>query len=197
MIGLKEQRIAYATMAAFAVAVAMATFASGCAKRQAQRAVQISLTGLAHGVVAADTLVADAWPTAAEGAREQVLDEREAAPEMTVEEGMARYEELLAVWNQTLQAMRGARSLLYAGQSAFDAWLASGELPEQWVAFCAGIGQAVEHLIGALEESPLEVPLSLRGAGAYAARACELAAPWVNIPLPSVAGASDKEESGE
>lgn len=195
MIGPKEQRVAYATMAAFTVAVAMTTFASGCAKRQAQRTVQASLTGLAHGVYAADSLVADAWPTAAERARAQVLEERDASPGMTVEAGMARYEDLIGAWNRALQAMRGAREALYLGQSAFDAWLAVDELPEQWVAFCASAGQAVEYLIGLLDEVGLGAPLQLRGAGAYVATACEVAAPWVAVAMPRVAGAG--EERGE
>ena len=190
MIGPSERRGAIAGAAALVVMAAMATAASsGCAKREAQRAVQTSLTGLAHGVNAADALVADAWPSAARRARAQVLVERNEAPAMTVGEGMARYEDLLVAWNNTLRAMRGARRALYLGQSAFDTWLASGELPEQWITFCASVGETVEHLIGLLGEVGLEVPLQLRSAGEFARRACEVAAPWVVVSSLSVAGA--------
>jgi hypothetical protein len=196
MIGLREQRAAFATMAAFATATALATFASGCAKQEAQRAVQSSLTGLAHGVNAADALVADAWPSAAERARAQVIEERDSSPGMTVEAGMARYEAVMSTWNRTLQVMRGAREVLYIGQAAFDVWLASGELPEQWITFCASAGEAVGHLVSLLGQVGLDVPLQLRGAGEYAARACELAAPWITEATLSPSGGA-RDERGQ
>lgn len=189
------QRSAVAGAVAIMAMAAMATIAStGCAKRDAQRAVQVSLTGLAHGVNAADELVASAWPEAAQRARAQVVEEREASPGMTVDQGMARYDELLAKWTLALQAMRTVRQVLYTGQTAVDAWISSGRLPEQWIAFCAGVGATVANVIALLGEINVEVPVELQGAGRHASRACALAEPWLSGSLASPAGPSERDE---
>lgn len=164
---------------------------TGCAERDAQRAVQASLTGLAHGVDAADQLVNERWPGAAEEARATVLRERESDPEMTVEAGMARYEALMAAWNRGLQAMRGIRELLHVGQSAVDIWIGTGEMPASWSRFCDGIEQGIEGLLRFLEVVGVDPPEALSGAASYASEACALAAPWIH----GMATAEDDEPS--
>lgn len=174
--------------ATLAFAVVFLAACSSCAERDAQRAVQSSLTGLAHGVEAADRLVAEAWPAAAGQAREQVLSEREQDESVSVEDGMRRYDEIMDNWTTALNAMRAVREALFVGQAAFDVWLSAGSLPESWAAFCLNVEVMLVDLLDGLSAVGVDVPPPLRGAPGFAGAACEAAKPWLPLPTPENSG---------
>lgn len=176
-----------------AVALAALVFA-GCAERQAQRAVQVAMTSLAHGLDATDQVISERWPHAAALAREQVIREREADPAMTVEFGMNRYDQLMANWNLVLTVMRSVRSSLYVGQAAMDSWLSVGELPRTWEDFCSSIGELIGTLVALLDTLDVERPEPLSSAQVFAGEACTLARPWVERLGPGGPGEERAEQ---
>lgn len=164
-------------------AICLAILCAGCnAERDAQIAVQAALTGLAHGVHAADTALQPRYAEAADEAQEQVLEEREAAlaagDTYTVEHGMERYDELIEPYEAALTALRAIRSVLYVGQGALDSWVGSGELPNAWGSFCGGIEDAVQGVLSTLASIGVEVPATVVSLSNFADTACETAGPW-------------------
>jgi hypothetical protein len=160
----------------------------GCAERQAQVAVQGSLTGLAHGVHTASELIAERMPTAAEAARQAMLAERrscaeaseseECPPQDDMEAWMENYEERLSVWNDGITALRAVQETLLVGQAALTAWVEHGSLPASWGTFCGSIEDGVQGVLSMLEAVGVDVPDALQGAFGFASEACELAGPW-------------------
>jgi hypothetical protein len=162
---------------------------AGCAERQAQVAVQSSLTGLAHGVQAASEIIAEEMPTAAESARQAMLEERRNCAEADttdprchpvgdVAAWMANYESRLSVWNDGITALRGVQDSLFVGQAAVAAWIASGNLPAAWAPFCGSIEEGVQAVLSMIGSVGVDVPPVLEAMSGFASEACELAGPW-------------------
>lgn len=181
--------------------ITMSLICAGCAERQAQVAVQSSLTGLAHGVHAADEIVAERMPTAAEEARSAMLEERRVCgeaeppdPDCPAQDDMpawmSRYESRMETWNTGVTALRGVRESLYIGQAAVTAWIEAGSLPASWGTFCGSVGDGLASVLEMLEVVGVDVPPELQAASGFASRACELAGPWFH----AVAGTEDEEE---
>jgi hypothetical protein len=147
---------------------------SSCAARQAQVAVQASLTSLATGLVTADEAVAGAMPDAAAEAREQVLRESE-----SVDQGLARYDVLMRPWSDATEALRVTRAALYLAQGGVSAWIDSGDLPASWEPLCADVGASVEALVELLQNLGIELPEVVTLIAGYAEQACTLARPWI------------------
>ncbi len=161
----------------------------GCAERQAQVAVQSSLTSLAHGVQAASGIVAEQMPTAAEAARQAMLEERRNCAEADtadprchpvgdVAAWMANYESRLSVWNEGILALRGVQDSLYVAQAAVTAWVEVGSLPSSWGPFCVSIEGGVQGILTMLGGIGVDVPPVLGAASGFASEICELAGPW-------------------
>jgi hypothetical protein len=167
----------------------LAILCVGCAEKQAQVAVQSSLTGLAHGVQASSEIVAERMPTAAEEARQAMLAERRACAESEapgpdchppgdIAAWMANYESRLSVWNDGILALRGVQESLFIGQAALTAWIESGALPASWGVFCGAIEEGVQSILSMLGVVGVDVPPALGAASNFASEACELAGPW-------------------
>jgi len=159
-----------------AVLVVVVLLAAGCAARQAQVAVQASLTSLATGLVAADEAVAAAMPDAAAEARDQVLREPGC---VSTDQGLARYDVLMRPWADAVEALRVTRAALYLAQGGVSVWIESGNLPASWEPLCADVGASVEALVELLQNLGIELPEVVPLLAEYAEQACTVAGPWI------------------
>lgn len=154
-----SRRIRILMPAVFAVA-AVATL-SGCTVRRAQVATQTSLTSVADGVQAAADIVARSVPAAEPG------------------EGVEAYRERAAAHYQAATAYDSSREALLALQAAQDAWVISGDLPDNWPALCSALGDAVGHLISSIEVAGVDLPAALSVAPGAVSSACSIAASFI------------------
>lgn len=144
-------------MRTYALVVALPVLLLGCAQRDAQIAVQASLTGLAHGLRAADEVVA-----------ETITNEE---PEVF----LARREQ----WHAVVTGLEHASGLLHVGQAALTVWVVSGRLPaEDWGPFCESIEGAVAAVLVLLDTVGVPVPQRLHDAVPMTATICVVAARW-------------------
>lgn len=154
--------------------VGLAVLLSGCAERKAQVSVQSALTALAHGLDAADAIVADRTATAAAVARAEVLEEFPG----DVVAGLARYDEIMAPWTRTAVALRTTRSALLLAQGGVTAWVETGALPAAWAELCAGVEQAFGALLDMLEGLGIDVPDAVGALRPASGTICRIAGPW-------------------
>lgn len=161
--------------------VIIAFMCVGCAETQAQRMSQTTMTGLAHTLNATDAIVEPLFAKAALSARNQVIKERESDRLITVDEGMDRYRELMDDWYQLMEGLTLSRRILIIGQSALDIWLSSGDLPDEWVEFCHGVGEAFLNLVVLLEEVDVEVPEVLETLSPRVDTMCRMASAFIVV----------------
>jgi hypothetical protein len=156
----------------------------GCAERQAQTAVQTSLTAMAEGVVTIATVTRDGYPAARQQAqddasdwcREQGLEPRQCPA------GYERAREALEPWRDLREAIPILTSALRLGQAATDIWVQTGELPDQWGSFCEAIGDATSEVARLIEVCGVDVPESVMGIAEQGAMVCGIA---VNFFTPA------------
>lgn len=149
------------SVTALGLAVLVLSFLGGCTVRRAQVAVQAGLTSTADGVQTAADIVAGHVPPAIPGEGVESYNARTAA-----------FEEAAVAYDATAEALRA----LQAGQ---DAWVHSGDLPDNWPALCHDIGEALAHLLRAVEAAGVEVPGALTAAPGAAESACAIASSFL------------------
>lgn len=151
----------------------------GCAEKQAQRAVQVTMTGLAHALDATDAVVDPLFRNVATESRERVVQEREENRNITFDEGMHRYRELMDGWYQLIEGLVIFKRTLLIGQSALDIWVTSGNLSDDWIGFCSSIGDATSSLVTLLGEVGVNIPESLSAILPHVGTMCNIAMTFV------------------
>jgi hypothetical protein len=153
------------------LAAALGLIGSGCAARDAQIAVQSSLTAMAEGVQSADAAAA---PLAREAAQELIaeLQPRVDSGEITREEALEAYDRGMQNWGRLVMSLEGAKIVLRLGQSAVDVWIATGNLPDSWGIFCDAIEHSITAVLEGLLLCEVDVPASVFVLSRYASEVC-------------------------
>lgn len=149
--------------------------ASGCAARQAQMAVQTSLTAMAEGVDSSALIVIERYPEAAAEARARIVTQVQAGA-LSATRALEAYDASVAGWNAALFSLEVARDVLRSGQAALDVWVDSGEVPGSWEGFCDDVEVAIVRVLDTFETCGLTPPEALRSAARYSADVCQLTA---------------------
>lgn len=159
------------------VPIFCALFFFGCAERQAQTAVQASLTVLASGLEQADRVVEARLPGAGNLARKNVATNHSDA---TFDEMMSFYDQEMLPWATAVERMEEVRVVLYAAQAATSLWIASGILSEDWNRFCEVAGDQFELLMTAIDQvAPDAIPEALTNVSAIVTSVCRLAESYI------------------
>ena len=146
----------------------------GCAERQAQTAVQTSLTALASGLNQADDVyVSGRIATAAEETRTSVASEH---PDARPDEMMSLYIEAMHPWYTAVDRMEEVRVILQTAQVAVTTWIATSVLPADWGVFCTTAGEQFELLVQAIDDvTDEEIPPEIANAGPAVTLVCGMA----------------------
>lgn len=159
------------------VLICCALLLFGCAERQAQTAVQASLTVLASGLEQADRVVEARLPEAGNLARKNVATNHS---DSTFDEMMNFYDLEMQAWTTAIERMEEVRVVLYAAQSATSLWIASGILNEDWNRFCEVAGDQFELLMNAIDQvAPDAIPEALTNVSAIVSSVCRLAENYI------------------
>lgn len=112
----------------------------GCAERDAQRAVQASLTTLADGTVIADKAIADETPRLSKEAA--VRAEAKCPAPCSDEAFGAVYDLEMTKREKAVQGVKLAQDSLLVAQGAVKIWIGTGVLPDTKL-LCEGIADTV------------------------------------------------------
>lgn len=152
----------------------VALSSGACGARQAQVAVQTSLTGLAEGVRAGDGALVAIIPDRRD---EAIADARARCAVTACPDALALYSEAMAPIDRAVDGLEVAAEGLRLAQVAMNAWVASDELPDAGP-LCSALGDAVEPLAGLLDEAGVDVPAGIAGAGGVVSIICGVVARW-------------------
>jgi len=158
-----------------------AVLGQGCAERQAQTAVQTSLTAVAEGVSTVYDVSLEEYPAALARAREEA--DAWCAPRLPAEcpEGFDRVQDTMAPWAALRDTLAPLSASLLVGQSAVDAWVRSGELDGgRWRPFCEALGEGVDRVVELVEACGLTLPEPVTALAEQGHLACTLAGAWVD-----------------
>lgn len=138
-----------------ATAASVAFGVSGCGG--VPHEVRVGVEQLAVGVDRADVLLEARIETRGEEARRQVLAEQLEGMIETVEEGMARFDELLASEAAAVAVLETVRRKLLALEAALDAWDAGSDEAGFLAALACALVALVELAAG-LEAAGVDLP---------------------------------------
>jgi len=146
---------------------------TGCAERQAQVAVQSSLTILATGVAQADEEVRDRISDAGNVARTKVVAERQGS---NLEQMLSFYDQEMQPWTTAVERLEEVRAILQLGQVSVNMWIATGDMGDGWGRFCNVAAEQFELMFAAIRDVAEDsIPPELTNAGSIVGTVCRMA----------------------
>lgn len=152
----------------------VAILGSGCAVRKAQAGVQTALTTTAEAVAAADAIVAEGIPDAADQARAEIQERIDGGE--VIRDPLEEYRRTMQSWYRASDGLEVTRVALTAAQAGLTIWIGTGDLPDDWGELCDGVATAVAALTGMLEALGVDVPRQIEQAQGLISPACQMVA---------------------
>lgn len=146
------------------------------------RPVRDGVEQLGLGLNVADEAVAAEVARRGPEAHEQLRREVASGAISDVEQGLARFEELMTPTTDARAALRATRSAAFAAERALDAWDAGSGDEASFLGAAACVVSALTHLANMLEAAGLSLPDALTQAFAFLAGLATSACPEPEVP---------------